>query len=175
MAALVGASVIALAPTPASACSFVFPKDIAVVGSPEAGGTLRIVGRGFVAIDGEVSASCGGDFDFVPAPPVTVVVAFTTLSGPRSIALTAPVTGPRTPREEAEPLLQASYTIDVTTPIPLDATAVTVRVEFEEVDATISGAVATTVPPAPTTPAAPSVPAAATPATAVAGSPSFTG
>jgi len=172
MAVLVGAVTIALAATPASACSFAFPGDVTIEGRPEAGGALVLGGSGFVSIDGEVSAACGGDYDFVPAAPLTLVVDFTTLSGPRSTALVAPVTGPRIPNADWKAGDEDAYVIDVSTPIPADATAVTVHAEGwfgEPVTATVSGAVATTVPVTPTTPAS------AAPADAVAGSPRFTG
>lgn len=176
VAGLLAAATVVLIPSPASACSFAFPHDLAIAGEPEAGGTLHIVGQGFVAIEGEVDSMCGGDYTFVPAAPVTIVVDFTTLSGPRSVALTAPVSGPRIPSDDDDLIgLEANYTIDVTTAIPLDATAVVAHVadgSETEAEATISGAVATTVPVAPAGPAAP--PAAA-PANAVAGSPTFTG
>lgn len=178
MVGLMAAVTIGLTASPASACSFAFRPDLAIVGSPQAGGNLHIIGRGFVGTDGDVSASCGGDYDFVPAPPITLIVDFTTLSGPRSVALTAPVDGPRIPHEDAEAGFEAAYTIDATTAVPPDATAVAVRVDGwfgGETEAEISGAVATTVTTAPVTPVAPVAPQSATPATAVAGDPSFTG
>ena len=161
-------SVAVLAPTPASACSFAPPR-VEVVGEPTAGGTLELAGSNWFHAPGGVNSLCQGTI--LPLDPVTLVLHFTTLSGPRAVAMTARVDGP-----VGTVVDQTTYTFVAQAPIPPDATAVDVEVSSQayEVDlmAAITGAVATTVPPAPTTPAAP---ATAAPANAVSGSPSFTG
>lgn len=169
MAVLVGSATVGLTPTPASACSFSFLGRLAVEGRPQAGGTLSIAGSGFVAIDGELTAGCGGDYAFVPADPVRLVVDFATLSGPRSVVVVATPTGPRIPHEQAEPGFDDAFGFKIEAAIPTDATAVQVRAQgllVDPVSAAISGAGATTVPVAP--------PEAA-PALAETGKPTFTG
>lgn len=169
MAVLVAAATIVFTPSSASACSFA-PASTTIAGEPHAGGTLELEGRNwFYAPDG-VGAMCEGTI--LPLGPVTIVVSFTTLSGPRSVASMAEVSG-----ESSNQIDQSSYTFRAEVAIPPDATAVEVEATsggFRATDtALISGAAATTVPQAPTS--RPDAPTAATPATAVSGDPSFTG
>lgn len=175
---VVGAATIALTPSPASACSFTPPtlglQGYALSGEGirgpglVAGARMSIGGIGYFTIDGEVFPNCSGDYDFVPRPPVTVVVEFQTLSGPRSTTVIAEVSKARIPREEADDALPDQFHIEVDILIPGDATSVRVQADSLRVEQEITGAVATTVPIAPGGSAA----AGAAP---VDGSPTFTG
>ena len=170
VAALTVASAVALVPaSPASACSFI-PPMVAIEGTPTAGGTLLISGNGWFTIDGEVDGMCQGDYTFRARTPVTVVVRWTTLSGPRSQAVTATVD---TPDRQPDEFVDGDFTFAVQVPIPVDATAVTVDADGEGTatdTATIAGATATTVAPAATPPS--TTPPAATP---IVGTGSYTG
>lgn len=172
MVLLAGAATVLLTPSPASACSVGSARTFEIEGAPQAGGTLEITGTGWWSTTGFMDADCSGDWTFVPVLPMTVVVDFQTMSGPRSIAIVAVVDGPTLPHQDATEDLDEQYVLDASAAIPPDATSVVAHLGRYEAEADISGAVATTVPAPPTTPAAP---ASAAPANAVTGSPTFTG
>lgn len=178
MAVLVSAAVIGLTPSAASACSFV-PPTLGLIGHyPDgtpfrvpglmAGAPMTITGMGFFTVDGELLPDCSGDYDFVSQPPVTLVIDYTTLSGPRSTAVVAEVSDARIPREDADDALADQFHISVDVPIPADATSVVVHAGSVEAASDIEGAVPTTVP-------AGNGGSDATPAAPVSGNATFTG